>query len=290
MRFFVFLVLISCYIKERDFRVPTSNFPQTFRIGAFNVQKLAFKKFNNVFVVDYLLKILSRFDIILLHEVHDKDKISTKLFVEKLAKFSKKSFSYILSDYVGRTSYKENYLYIYRNDLFQVSDYFHYDDGSEELREDTFEREPFIALFKSNFTLVKQFAIIGVHIRPDAVKQEISELVNVYKSTINKWNETSVILMGDFNAGPNYISKKKLDQTDLRTDRKFNWLLENEDTTVSKSHATLDRIIITGNAINQALIKDSAGAFNYHEEYKLSLENALKISDHYPVKFEIRGN
>ncbi|XP_012564699.1 deoxyribonuclease gamma [Hydra vulgaris] len=96
--------------------------------------------------------------------------------------------------------------------------------------------------------------------------------------------------MGDFNAGSKYISKKKLDQTDLRTDKKFNWLLENQDTTVSMSHATLDRVIITGNAINQALIKDSAGAFNYQEEYKLSLEEALKISDHYPVKFEIRGN
>ncbi|XP_047140631.1 deoxyribonuclease-1 isoform X1 [Hydra vulgaris] len=289
MRFFVFLVLFSCYIKERDFRALTSSFPKTFRIGAFNVQKLSFKKFNDAFVVDNLLKILSRFDIILLQEVQDKDKISTKPFVEKLAKFSNKSFSYILSDYAGRTSYKENYLYIYRDDLFEVSDYFHYDDGPEESQEDTFEREPFIALFKSNFTLVKQFAVIGVHIRPDAVEQEISELINVYKSTINKWKETSVVLMGDFNAGPKYISKKKLDQTELRTDKKFNWLLQNEDTTVSKSHATLDRIIITGNAITQALIKDSAGTFNFDEEYKLTLEDALKISDHYPVKFEISG-
>ena len=35
---------------------------------------------------------------------------------------------------------KEQYLYIYRSDIFNISDQYHYDDGSEERGEDTFMR------------------------------------------------------------------------------------------------------------------------------------------------------
>ena len=37
----------------------------------------------------------------------------------------------------------------FRPDLFEIEDKYEYDDGSEELQEDTFEREPFIILVKA---------------------------------------------------------------------------------------------------------------------------------------------
>lgn len=35
-----------------------------------------------------------------------------------------------------------------REDIFEISDSFHYDDGPEELGTDTFQREPFVVLVK----------------------------------------------------------------------------------------------------------------------------------------------
>ena len=37
----------------------------------------------------------------------------------------------------------------FRPDLFEIEDKYEYDDGSEELQEDTFEREPFIIMVKT---------------------------------------------------------------------------------------------------------------------------------------------
>ena len=56
-------------------------------------------------------------------------------------------------------------------------------------------------IFWSYLCLVNQFAIIGVHVRPDSAEQEISELVNVHHYTVNKWKQNSVVIMGDLNAG-----------------------------------------------------------------------------------------
>ena len=50
-------------------------------------------------------------------------------------------------------------------------------------------------------SLVKKFAIIGAHLTPSAVEQELNELAVVHHSVIDKWGNLPVVLMGDFNAG-----------------------------------------------------------------------------------------
>ena len=54
--------------------------------------------------------------------------------------------------------------------------------------------------------LVKKFAIIGCHIAPKAVKNELEELVKVHDSVTKRWgDDCAVVLMGDFNAAGRYI-------------------------------------------------------------------------------------
>jgi len=232
-----------------------------------------------------IFKILSRYDFVLIQEVQDSKLKEISGFVDKLSKYTQHSYTYVVSDNLGRKRYKEQYLYIYRSDLFEITDQYHYEDGSEELEEDTFEREPFILLVKALKSPVKQFAVIGAHIRPDSVEKELTEFVNVYDDLINRWKGVPVVMMGDFNAGSSYLSKRKMKTLSLRTDERFHWLIENEDTTVSKNNYTHDRIIIAGDELVQAINADSAKSYKFDEEFNLSMEEALRVSDHYPVEF-----
>ena len=75
----------------------------------------------------------------------------------------------------------------------------------------------------------------------------------------------------------NYVS--------YRTDERFTWHIGNEvDTTVGNSDCAYDRILTTGDCTTHAL---DAEVFKFDEILGLSQEEALKISDHYPVFIRI---
>ena len=50
----------------------------------------------------------------------------------------------------GTMSSKNHFQLYYRTEVFSIGDVYHYDDGSEETGDDTFMREPFVVLVKSN--------------------------------------------------------------------------------------------------------------------------------------------
>ncbi|KAI2576834.1 deoxyribonuclease 1, partial [Homo sapiens] len=59
---------------------------------------------------------------------------------------------YVVSEPLGRNSYKERYLFVYRPDQVSAVDSYYYDDGCEPCGNDTFNREPAIVRFFSRFT------------------------------------------------------------------------------------------------------------------------------------------
>ena len=170
--------------------------------------------------------------------------------------------------------------------MFEITDQYHYDDGSEERKEDTFMREPFILLLTSSKTAVGKIAVIGVHITPSAVEEELNEMVQVHMDVRNRWgSDVPVVIMGDFNAGGSYLSKRKLANLKLKTDDRYHWLIENLDTTVGKNDFTYDRIIICGEELVACVVPGTANVFNFEEKFALSKEEAQRVSDHYPVEF-----
>ena len=88
---------------------------QEVRIGAFNVQRLGEKKFTDSFVVDTLLKVVSRYHILLIQEVFDEEEKHIGEFVQQLSNTSGFPYACVVSDRLGRKRYKEQYLYIYRS-------------------------------------------------------------------------------------------------------------------------------------------------------------------------------
>ncbi|XP_033118620.1 deoxyribonuclease-1-like isoform X2 [Anneissia japonica] len=207
--------------------------------------------------------------------------------LESLNSVSKDEYQMVISGRVGRTSSKEQYAYFYKSDRLEVTDKYEYDDGEEGLEEttDIFEREPFIVRFKSPSTLVKDFAIVGIHTKPTAAFEEIDSLADVYRDIIQKWEINDVIIAGDLNAGCSYIKNWKDNR--LRDDR-FTWLIDdNADTNVAPSACAYDRFVIAGQTLKKSVKPCSANTFYFSAIYGLELELTKAVSDHFPIEFTL---
>ncbi|XP_029290787.1 deoxyribonuclease I-like 1-like [Cottoperca gobio] len=271
------------------------NVTSSLKICAFNVQSFGESKANNKKVMGILLKILSRCDLCLVQEVRDAKGSAIQALVKDLNRFDKSnSYSYVESERLGRKTYKEQYVYIYRNNVLTVKEHYQYPklegDGTNET--EVFSREPFIVRFHSPTTLVKDFVLIGQHTCPRKAMKEINELYTVFKGISKKWKTENVMILGDLNAACSYVTIKGWRAVRLRIDPKFRWLIGDEqDTTVrEKTHCAYDRIIVHGREIISGIVPDSAQPFNFKETFHLTEEEALEVSDHFPVEVDLKPN
>ncbi|XP_070696107.1 deoxyribonuclease I-like 1-like isoform X1 [Pempheris klunzingeri] len=271
------------------------NITSSLKICAFNVQSFGESKANNKKVMGILLKILSRCDLSLIQEVRDSKGEAIQVLVKELNRFdNSNSYSYVESRRLGRKSYKEQYVYIYRDNMLEVMEHYQYpkQEGEGTNETDVFSREPFIVRFHSPTTLVKDFILIGQHTCPKNAMKEIDQLYSLFKEIYKKWKTDNVMILGDLNAGCSYVTIKGWRAMRLRSDPKFHWLIGDEqDTTVrEKTHCAYDRIIVHGREIISCIVKGSAQPFNFKENFHLTEEEALEVSDHFPVEVDLKPN
>ncbi|XP_037540151.1 deoxyribonuclease I-like 1-like [Nematolebias whitei] len=263
------------------------------KICAFNVQSFGESKANNERVMGILLKILSRCDLCLIQEVRDSKGEVIQALVKDLNRFDKSnSYSYLESVRLGRKSYKEQYVYIYRNNMLKVKEHYQYPklEGDRTNETEVFSREPFVVRFHSPTTQLKDFVLIGHHTSPKSAMKEIDELFTVVKRISKKWRTDNVMILGDLNAGCSYVTIKGWKSVRLRSDPKFCWLIGDEqDTTVrEKTHCAYDRIIVHGKEIRSSVVPGSAQPFNFKEAFHLTEAEALEVSDHFPVEVDLK--
>lgn len=265
----------------------------TLKIAAFNVQVFGKTKMSKTQVVDILVKTISRYDIVLIQEIRDS---SGEAIVELMDRVNAANpgseFSMKLSPRLGRTSSKEQYAYLYRNTsgLSVLQDYV-YDDGDENLGNDTFEREPYIVVFQSSKTKLKKIACIGIHVAPDQAVEEMKAFGPVFDDVKRKTDVNDIVLMGDLNADCSYVPNYRWAEIPLKSDSNYKWLISDDvDTTVSNSDCAYDRFIMTGEGFGDTYINGSAKVFLYDTEYGLNQSVALDVSDHYPIWFELEMN
>uniref|UniRef100_A0A9L0RIA2 Deoxyribonuclease n=1 Tax=Equus caballus TaxID=9796 RepID=A0A9L0RIA2_HORSE len=233
------------------------------RICSFNVRSFGESKKENRNTMDVIVKVIKRCDIILLMEIKDSNNMICPTLMEKL-------------NGEKLVSVKKRYLY---HD-YQAGD------------ADVFSREPFVIWFQSPYTAVKDFVIVPLHTTPDTSVKEIDELADVYVDVKRRWKAENFIFMGDFNAGCSYVPKKAWKNIRLRTDLGFVWLIgDEEDTTVkSSTKCAYDRIVLRGREIVSSVVPKSNSVFNFQKSYALTEEEALGVSDHFPVEFKLQSS
>ncbi|XP_039865340.1 deoxyribonuclease-1-like isoform X2 [Simochromis diagramma] len=261
------------------------------KIAAFNGKNLGHKKVHDKSVIKHLTKIISRYSVIVLLEVVDKSGKAMETLLQELNKTDtnrKHPYVKTASKQLGRDTYKEQYVCFYRPDEVTLKDSHQYEDNQAG-DEDAFAREPFILRFDCPTTVVQDLVLIPVHTKPEDSLKELDELHDVVEDIRKKWKNDNIMILGDFNADGRYLSKKKKEKIRICSPS-YDWLIDDDvDTTASNNNDnTYDRIVVYGETMSNAIVPNSAKSFNFQQEFKLTDEEALSISDHYPVEVELK--
>jgi endonuclease/exonuclease/phosphatase family metal-dependent hydrolase len=248
------------------------------KIASFNIQTFGQTKISKPEIMDIISRIIKRYDVVAIQEVRSKEQnvIPTLL---SYVNDANTSYDYIISQTLGRTGSKEQYAFVYNTktvDLIPESSYVVADP------DDVFEREPFVAFFRSgNF----DFKLVNNHIKPEDVSAEFSRLAVVINDIYDSSSEKDVIVLGDMNADGSYFDEDNLAVTFPL------WIQligNDEDTTVAISDNTYDRMMTRDTTANVEYTGKS-GVFRWDAEYGVTDNSFIKkVSDHYPVYAEFR--
>ncbi|KAL5106922.1 Deoxyribonuclease-1-like 2 [Taenia crassiceps] len=250
------------------------------KVAGFNVQVFGKRKSKDSEVMDILAKIIGGYDGVFVQEIRDS---SGKAFPELLNTVSAASgatYRGLMGPRKGRSSSKEQIGFVYRPDKIQLVGLFPMLNKST-----SFERPPdcFAFIIKEGGLRV---AVLAVHISPRSVKAEMEALYNVAPVCQTFAGTQNLILLGDMNADCGYLPARDRHKLRLRTDHQYKWLIEDgADTTVAASRCAYDRVIVKGDEL--ARRTSSARPNNFEKVYKLPLSKAKRVSDHYPIEFEI---
>uniref|UniRef100_A0A8C4JHG5 Deoxyribonuclease n=1 Tax=Dromaius novaehollandiae TaxID=8790 RepID=A0A8C4JHG5_DRONO len=234
-------------------------------------------------------QIITRCDIMVLQEVTDTKGQVVPLLLNTLdSTAGPGAYQALSSPPLGRGSYQERYVYFYRPGRAQLWDWFVYEDTHPQ-RPDVFAREPFVARFSLPSPALPELVLVPLHAAPGAAEAEIDALHDVYERVRERWGQQDVLFLGDFNAGCGYVAASRWGRIRLRHDPPFRWLLgDDSDSTVRGStHCPYDRVVVAGERSQSLVVPGSARTFNFTAHFGLTEEQALAVSDHYPVEVEL---
>ncbi|XP_070695708.1 deoxyribonuclease-1-like 1 [Pempheris klunzingeri] len=258
-----------------------------FRVCAFNLQHFGDSKSKKSNVMHTLTRIITRCDVCLLQEVRDIKETAVNLLLVHLNRYdTDHEYKAVASERLGRSeSYQEQYVFVYRTDSVTIAGQYQYpDDKPGDV--DAFAREPFVVRFKAPKTAIKEFVLIPQHTTPSNTTKELDALYDVLQHVRKMWKTEDVMLLGDFNADCGYLAKKNRKNVRLITEKRLYWLIPDKtDTTVRPTTScTYDRIVVHGESFARAIVPLSAKPFNFQIAYRLTDDQALEVSDHYPVE------
>lgn len=277
--FIVFLSLISCrtiQTSQPNILLASTTVNETITIASFNLQVFGITKAEKLDVIGLLAAIISEFDIAAIQGIRDNSGTAIETLEDAVDAFGN-DYRYIFGTRPGRTRSKEQYAYFYRTETIQPIDSYTFDDVT-----DIFHREPFIAYLRTksgNF----DFILINIHTDPDEATEEIAALPEVILDAQKHLEEPDSIVLGDFNADCSYFDESTY--TSIFLPGEYNWIISNdEDTTVKDTVCTYDRIVTTPSTDED--YTGSSGVYRFDTVYELTQEEALRVSDHYPVWVE----
>ncbi|XP_072522416.1 deoxyribonuclease gamma-like [Salminus brasiliensis] len=257
------------------------------KICSFNIQSFGESKLSKPAVLNVILESIARCDLMLVMEIKDaKGEAFPQLMTYLNSRYRgrKPEYGFVISQRLGRKSYKEQYAFIYRQRSISVKSVYQYPDTQAD-DVDAFAREPFVVWFSSTTTDIKEFVIIPIHTSPEAAVKEIDELYDVHHNVSQHWQSENFIIMGDFNAACGYVPKRNWRNIRLRSDTKFLWLTDDKlDTSVKHStNCAYDRVVLHGENMIKAVRADSVEVYDFKQAFGLTEPEALAVSDHFPL-------
>jgi deoxyribonuclease-1-like protein len=244
------------------------------KVAAFNIQVFGRTKRGKPEVMDVLADVAREFDVMLVQEIRDSSGETAPAYLD-LINAEGASYAYVESERLGRSTSKESYAFYWDTETVE------YLEGSAHVYNDTgdvFEREPFVASFRSGGF---DFTLVGIHTKPDDAEHEIGNLTVVVAGLLaSNPGEADVVVMGDFNADGGYFDE---DGPSPLKGVGYHWVVENGFDTMTKTDWTYDRIVLLNGTYNGEYVAGSCEVFYFDAAYGVGQELTEDASDHYPV-------
>ena len=252
---------------------------ETIRIASFNIQALGHSKLEKQHVMETLVNLVRRFDIVAIQEIRSKQQDVLPRFVELInandgGKDGGRQYDFVISGRLGRTSSQEQYAFVFDTQRIEIDRRYAYtvaDPG------DRLHREPFVAAFRARGPPPDQaftFTLINIHTDPDEVDQELNALDDVYRAVqYDGRGEDDVFLLGDLNTHSGRLGE--LGRIPYLT------CAIAEKKTNTRQDKQYDNILFHGEATSE--FTGRSGVVNFKDEGGLTLQQALEVSDHLPI-------
>lgn len=252
---------------------PVERSGNTIRVASFNIQVFGEKKLSKPEVADVLARVIRYFDVVAIQEIRDANDDFLQRFVSQVNS-SGAYYDYVIGPRLGRSNSKEQYAFIYnaaslecdRQNVYTVDD-----------PDDLLHREPLVAGFRVRGPPPEQaftFTLVDIHTDPDEAQVELNVLDDVFRAVRDDGRgEDDVILLGDLNADDHHFGE--LGQMGYIT-----WVITGMPTNTRGTHL-YDNILFDSRTTVE--YDRRAGVFDLMNEFHLSMEQALAVSDHLPI-------
>lgn len=247
--------------------------PESITVASFNIQVFGISKLKKRPVMNVLAEIARRFDVVAIQEIRSKDQTVLPQFVEMINS-NGAQYDYVIGERLGRTSSKEQYAFVFdatrievdRRSVYTVPD-----------RTDLLHREPLVARFRAKTVPPEQaftFTLINIHTDPDETDIELDALDDAFRSVQeNGWREDDVILLGDLNEDEQHLGQ-------LGRIPGIRWVVSGVPTNTRGSKSYDNILFDSGSTVEHT---GRWGVLDFREEFGLTMDEALDVSDHMPV-------
>lgn len=253
--------------------LPVARAGDSIRIASFNIQVFGQTKLGKPHVMEILAETVRRFDIVAIQEIRSRDQSLMPKFVEMINSTGRQ-YDFVIGELQGRTHSTEQYAYVYDLASIEIDRESVY---SIEDPHDLLHRPPLVAGFRVRGPPADQaftFTLINMHTDPDEAKEEVNVLADVFRAVRNDGRgEDDIILLGDLNVDDRNLGA-------LGEVPGIMWLISGVPTN-TRGTKLYDNILLHQQAT--AEFTGRAGVFDLMREFNLTMEQALEVSDHFPV-------
>ena len=240
-------------------------------IGSFNIQVFGTAKEKKQGVMEVIATVTRAFDVLAIQEIRTQDDHFLDHFMQ-LVNSKGARYSYVIGPRLGRSSSKEQYAFIFDTTRIEVR------PGSVATMgdaDDLLHREPLIAHFRVRGIPPSEafsFWLVNVHTDPDEVAEEVDVLADVFE-VMQQQGEDDVIMLGDLNASEHQLGP-------LGRLPGIQYAIAGIPTN-TRGTKTYDNLLFDSRRSVEYTAQ--SGVWNLMSSFALTQDQALEVSDHFPV-------
>jgi endonuclease/exonuclease/phosphatase family metal-dependent hydrolase len=248
-------------------------------VGSFNIQSLGKTKMSSPAIVQVLVDIIRRFDILAIQELRDIDQTVIPELLEYINQDG--------SRYAAAVGPRQSYVVQGVPKGYAEQSVFIFDTATVELIGQSYvaydhyqrmHRSPYVAHFRCRTSPSEQafsFVLMNVHTDPDDIFGEYDALREIIGGVYaNHQGEEDFILLGDLNGEPEKFQRYRWMQQAFAA-------IPSAWKTNTIQNQCYDNLVF--DAGYTAEFTGQSGVLNLMAEYGLSLDDAKRVSDHMPV-------